>query len=296
MLQQALCRYFCSYFVYVYSSDLVLSNNETNNSELIGVGCPLWIATRWVCRLSGWWELLYSGCADCLVYTYYCTLVVQTVHSMGITAQWLYRLSILWELLHSGCTDCPFYGNYCTVVMQTPVSGNYCTVVLQTPVSGNYCSMVVQTLVSGNYCTVVVQTVQSVGITAQWLCRLQSLGITAQWLCRLSRLWVFLHSGCVDRAGCGNYCKVVMQTPVTGNYCTVVVQTVQSMGITAQYFCRLSGLWELLQSGCADCPVSWNYCTPLSQCLLLEEQCANCPVSRSQLPDYIWYCYQCPTV
>jgi len=41
MLQQALCRQFCSYLVYGESVDLVLSNNETNSSESIGVGCPL---------------------------------------------------------------------------------------------------------------------------------------------------------------------------------------------------------------------------------------------------------------
>ena len=148
MLQQALCRYFCSYFVYVESGDLIFSNNETDSSELIGVGCPLWIATRGVCRLSSWWELLHSGCADCPVYAYYSTIFVQTVQALGFTAQWLCRLSILWVLLHSGFADLPVYGNFCTVVVQTPFSGNYCTLL--------------------------VHTVWSVGITAEWMCRLSS--------------------------------------------------------------------------------------------------------------------------
>ena len=43
------------------------------------------------------------------------------------------------------------------------------------------------------------------------------------------------------------------------------VQTVQLVGITAQWVCRLSSLWELLHSGCADCPVYAYYCTVVVQ-------------------------------
>jgi hypothetical protein len=39
------------------------------------------------------------------------------------------------------------------------------------------------------------------------------------------------------------------------------VQTVQLVGITAQLVFRLSSLWELLHSGCADYPVYCSYCT-----------------------------------
>ena len=88
MLRQALCRHFCSYLVNVESSDVVLSNNETNSSESIGVGCVR-------C------ELLREGCARCPVGGNYCTVGVQTVQCMGVTAQWLCRLSGLWELQHT---------------------------------------------------------------------------------------------------------------------------------------------------------------------------------------------------
>jgi len=91
MLRQALCRHFCSYLVNVESSDVVLSNNETNSCEL-----------------------LQEGCARCPVGGNYCTVGVQTVQcmgvtaqwlcrlqSVGVTAQWLCRLSGLWELQHT---------------------------------------------------------------------------------------------------------------------------------------------------------------------------------------------------
>ena len=132
---------------------------DSSQWELLQSGCAdssQWELLHSGCVDSSQWKLLHSGSADCPGYGYYCTVVVQTDQSMGITAQWLCTLQLvgitaqwlcrwsrLWVLLHNDCADCP-------------VSGFYC---------------------------IVVGRLQSVGIGAQWLCRLQSMGITAQWLC-----------------------------------------------------------------------------------------------------------------
>jgi len=134
----------------------------------------------------------------------YCTVVVQTVQSMGITAQQLCRLFSLWELLHSGCADSSHW--------ELLHSGCVDSCQWKLVHSGS-----VDCPGYGYYCIVVVQPVQSMGITSQCLCRLQSVGIIAQWLCRLSKLWVLLPGGCADSPVYGNYCTVFMQTPVSGN-------------------------------------------------------------------------------
>jgi hypothetical protein len=122
-------------------------------------------------------------------------------------------------------------------------------------------------------------------------------------------LWELLHSECADCPVYGNYCTVWSRLPSLwkllyiecavcpfyGNYCTVGVQSVHSMGITAQWVCRLSILWELLHSGCAVCPFYGNYCTVSVQTVhsmgitaqwvcrlsilweLLHSECADCP-------------------